>query len=223
MRTIVFDVNETLLDISALDPHFERIFGDAAIRREWFMQVILSAMTLTALQKYTDFGSVGRHALTMVAARRNIALSEKDVQQISQNMRKLPAHREVPAALERLKSAGFRLVALTNSSADMAQSQLSSAGIIDYFEKVLSVDGVRQFKPVREVYEMAATELHLPPQQLIMVAAHEWDTSGAINAGWSAAFVARPGMVAGPLSAETEFSGRDLLEIADQLIAAEKP
>ena len=145
MRTIVFDVNETLLDISALDSHFERIFGDAAIRREWFMQVILSAMTLTALQKYTDFGSVGRHALTMVAARRNIALSEKDVQQISQNMRKLPAHREVPAALERLKSAGFRLVALTNSSADMVQSQLSSAGIIDYFEKVLSVDGSRRF------------------------------------------------------------------------------
>jgi len=36
----VFDVNETLLDLSALDPRFERVFGDASVRREWFMQML---------------------------------------------------------------------------------------------------------------------------------------------------------------------------------------
>ena len=29
-RVCVFDVNETLLDMGALDPHFERVFGDAS-------------------------------------------------------------------------------------------------------------------------------------------------------------------------------------------------
>ena len=33
-RVCVFDVNETLLDLRALDPAFAQVFGDAAVRRE---------------------------------------------------------------------------------------------------------------------------------------------------------------------------------------------
>jgi hypothetical protein len=36
----VFDVNETLLDLAALDPHFERAFGDPGAREAWFQQLI---------------------------------------------------------------------------------------------------------------------------------------------------------------------------------------
>lgn len=32
-RVIVFDVNETLLDLAALDPAFKRVFGDVAARK----------------------------------------------------------------------------------------------------------------------------------------------------------------------------------------------
>jgi 2-haloacid dehalogenase len=39
-RVIVFDSNETLLDLSALDPHFARAFGDASARDVWFKQVL---------------------------------------------------------------------------------------------------------------------------------------------------------------------------------------
>ena len=43
-RVQVFDVNETLLDLAAMDPHFQQIFGDAAVRRSWFTQMIQSAL-----------------------------------------------------------------------------------------------------------------------------------------------------------------------------------
>jgi len=39
-KICVFDVNETLLDLSVLDPEFERVFGNATVRREWFSQFI---------------------------------------------------------------------------------------------------------------------------------------------------------------------------------------
>ncbi|MEZ4763611.1 MAG: hypothetical protein R3C26_10560 [Calditrichia bacterium] len=135
MRTIVFDVDETLLDISALSICITSEylamprFGVSGLCR------LFSAMTLTALQKYTDFGSVGRHALTMVAARRNIALSEKDVQQISQNMRKLPAHQEVPAALERLKSPVPGWSRSPIPARIWCNRNFFICRIIDYFEK----------------------------------------------------------------------------------------
>lgn len=38
---IVFDVNETLLDITSLDPLFDRVFGNRAVLREWFAQLII--------------------------------------------------------------------------------------------------------------------------------------------------------------------------------------
>jgi 2-haloacid dehalogenase len=37
LRHLVFDVNETLLDVAALDPLFERLFGDSRARVEWFL------------------------------------------------------------------------------------------------------------------------------------------------------------------------------------------
>ena len=33
-RIIVFDVNETLLDVNALGPHFQRILGNAGVGQE---------------------------------------------------------------------------------------------------------------------------------------------------------------------------------------------
>ena len=45
--TIVFDVNETLLDITTLEPLFERVFGDPTVLREWFAQLILYSQTMT--------------------------------------------------------------------------------------------------------------------------------------------------------------------------------
>ena len=41
MTTVIaFDVNETLLDMRALDPYFEALFGSAALRAQWFAQML---------------------------------------------------------------------------------------------------------------------------------------------------------------------------------------
>ncbi len=220
-RTIVFDVNETLLDLQVLDPLFEQSLGDAALKNEWFGQVLQSAMMMSAVGKYVDFGTVAHHALKITVKRHNLSLPEKAIQKIIGKMRELPPHTEVPESLQRLSAAGFRLAALTNSSKEMAIAQLSNAGIIHYFKKVMSVESVRCFKPCKAVYDMAADSLATYPDNLILVAAHEWDISGAICAGWSGAFVARPGMVLGPLSEPPEIVGKNLSEVVDKIIKIE--
>ena len=77
-RVLVFDVNETLLDLAALDPHFARVFGDAAVRREWFATMLQSALLLTVTGPYFDFGSHFRAALALTAERRGMTVSEAD-------------------------------------------------------------------------------------------------------------------------------------------------
>ncbi len=140
LRTIVFDVNETLLDLAALDPAFDRIFGRPGVRREWFAQLLQSAFVSTITDSYADFGTIGRAALEMVARRNDIDLAPEDRDAILGTMRQLPPHPEVPAALVRLRDAGLRLAALTNSTEAVATAQLTNAGLAPLLERILSAD-----------------------------------------------------------------------------------
>src|SRR5215213_7111187 len=220
-RVCVFDVNEPLLDLGALDPHFERVFGDAGVRRAWFLQLLQSALVATVTDTYSDFGQVGGAALEMVAEREGVDLSDEDRQKILGGMRELPPHPEVPESLGRLRDAGLRLATLTNSTKPVAQAQMENSGLRDYFEQILSADSVRRLKPTPEPYRMAAESLGVEVGQVRLVAAHAWDVAGALRAGCAAAFVARPGMVLDPLADRPDVVGADLREVAAQILEIE--
>ena len=220
-RVCVFDVNETLLDLGALDPLFERAFGDASARQTWFSQFLTSWLTAMVIGVYSDFGTIGGSALEMIAERQGVSLSDEDKQQILGGMQELPPHPEVEESLGRLRDAGIHLATLTNSTQQVADAQIDNAGLRDYFEQVLSADTVQRLKPAPEPYRMAAESLGTEVNQVRLVAAHAWDVAGAMRAGCAAAFVARPGMVLNPLFERPDVVGPDLREVADQIIEVE--
>ena len=221
-RVQVFDVNETLLDLTAMDPHFERIFGDAGVRVTWFSQMISSALVATITGAYRQFGAHAMAALEMTADQAGVTLSDGDREAVAGQLRELPAHPEVAEALRRLGDAGLRLAALTNSTEEVARAQLEHAGLINSFELVLSADTVHRLKPAPEPYRMAAERLGVPVGQVRLIAAHAWDVAGAARAGCATAFVARPGKVLDPLVERPEIVGADLTEVADSILAAER-
>ena len=216
---IVFDVNETLLDLRAMDPAFERAFGDRSVRQQWFQQLLSSAMVSIITDAYSDFGTLGRAALQMTAERRGVQLSDEDQQRILGTIRELPPHPEVRRALERLRDAGLRLATLTNSTLPVVEAQIQHAGLRDLFDQVLSADTARRLKPHRAAYAMAAEQLGVPIGEVRLVAAHAWDVAGALRAGCAAAFVRRSGMVLDPLAPRPDVIGRDLAEVAEQILA----
>ena len=222
MRVLVFDVIETLLDLKALDPAFASVFGDTVVRQQWFQQMLQSALVSTVTGAYRDFTQIGRAALEMTAQRRGVSLSQADQQRILGTVRQLPAHPDVSEALRRLKDAGFRLAALTNSTAEVAEAQLSQAGLRDFFEQALSADMAKRLKPAREAYLLAAERLGVEPGGVRLIAAHAWDVTGAMRAGCAAAFVARPNMVLDPAGEQPDIVGSDLREVAEGIIARER-
>ena len=220
-RVCVFDVNETLLDLRALDPHFERAFGDAGARQQWFAQFIQNAFVATITDRYQPFGAIGAAALEMIADRRGAKLSPEGRSNILNGMRTLPPHPEVRSALERLREANVRTAALTNSVAEVAIAQLDYARLTDLFENILSADAVRRLKPAPEPYRYAAREMNVDVGRMRLIAAHAWDIAGALRAGCAAAFVARPGMVLDPSVEQPDIVGVDMQEVVDRIIAVE--
>ena len=190
---LVFDVNETLLDITTLEPLFERVFGDPAVLREWFAQLILYSQSMTLSGLYSPFGELAVGTLRMLATIHGKPLKDNDITELKSLMNNMPAHPDAAPALSRLLKAGFRLVTLTNSASAAAPAPLERAGLGEFFEQSFSVEAVGQFKPAPETYRHVALELGVATKDLCLIACHLWDTLGAQAAGCHAALLTRPG------------------------------
>jgi len=219
---LTFDMNGTLLDISALDGFFADHFDTHFSRREWFDELIKLAMVATITGEYQDFAVLAKSALAAIAERHRKTLSAPAETQIMDMVRNLPAFPDVKPALQKLKEAGFRLVVMTNSPLASAQHSIKNAGLDLIFEKVMSVDAVKKYKPSAEVYQHAAKECGVEIGGLMMGAAHAWDTTGALRAGAHAAFVKREGQVLDPSSPKPDMVVSDMEDLAAQLLGEPK-
>src|SRR5581483_6664544 len=95
----VFDVNETLLDLAALDGFFAETAGTAQARREWFDLMIHAALTMTAAGTYRPFGEIGAACLVPIAARHGRTATPDQQRELGVRMRRLPAHPDAAGAI----------------------------------------------------------------------------------------------------------------------------
>ena len=219
---IVFDVNETLLDLQTMQPTFERIFGEKSAMRLWFANLILYSAALTVAGCYVPFTDIGSAVMTMMAKTRGLKIDDADRQELTEKFSTMPPHPDVEPALRKLRDAGFRLFTLTDNLLEVQTRQLERGGIAGLFERRFSADGVKHHKPSRQAYAYVEKELGVEPSRLCLVACHTWDTLGAAAAGWQAALVKRVGNDVLDVGPQPQIVGDDLDDVADQLIARHK-
>jgi 2-haloacid dehalogenase len=215
-------VNETLLDLETMNPIFERIFGEKEAMRMWFANLIMYSAALTVAGQYVPFTDIGSAVMKMLADTKGIRITDGDKKELTDKFSTMPPHAEVPGALRKLKSAGFRLFTLTDNLLEVQTRQLTNGGIVDLFERRFSADGAKHHKPSREAYAYAEKELGTKPSDMCLIACHTWDTLGAVAAGWEAALIKRPGNDVLGVGPQPHIVGNSLDDVADQLIARHK-
>ena len=216
--TLFLDVNETLLDLSALDPLFEDAFGDAAARKQWFQILLQLAMTQTIAGEYHDFTALGEAALKSLGQVRGQKVPAGLAGRVQDGMKQLPPHEDTLDALTKLREGGARLYALTNNKLDVLEAQLENAGLSELMHRALSVDPSRTLKPGAAAYAYGLRQTGAEAGNSWLIAAHGWDIAGAKAAGLQTAFVERPGQAQNPL-ALADVSG-SLDTVADAILAA---
>lgn len=221
MRVIAFDVNETLLDLKALDPAFTELFGSVAPRPQWFSLMLQLSFVGGLTGHYVDFTTAQHAALRMLAQREGVEVTDEQADRLVGGMTTLPPHPDVPEALARIAASPLHTVALTNSPLAVARAQLTNAGLIAHFDRVMSADEVRSLKPAPAPYLSVAEAFGVEPADVRLVAAHSWDVSGALAAGCHAAFVARPGMIMSPLGPRPDIVGDDIAAVVDGILATD--
>ncbi|QHJ12181.1 (S)-2-haloacid dehalogenase [Paraglaciecola mesophila] len=218
-KVIIFDVNETLLDLETMRTSIgEALDGQEELTTLWFSTMLHHSLVTTVTGDYQDFGKIGVAALMMVAKNNNIDITEEQaVTAIKTPLLSLPAHPDVKAGLKALKDQGYKLVSLTNSSNKGVETQFKNAGLTDYFDKRMSIEDIKVYKPDLRAYAWALEQLNIKPEEALMVAAHGWDVAGAKAAGLQTAFVARPGKALYPLAQKPNYVVKDLSELVEAL------
>jgi 2-haloacid dehalogenase len=220
VRNIVFDTNETILDLSTITPVFQRLFGAAGTMRLWFRGLITYSQALTITDVYVPFNDIGSAVLDNLAAARGVKITAADRQELADRFAAMPPYPDVPEGLRRLKAAGFHLYTLTDNTAAVSKRQLERGGIVDLFDHRFSVDDtVKRHKPAPQAYASVTRALGASPSEMCMIACHTWDTIGAQAAGWEAGLIKRINNDVLDTATQPQFVGKDLNVVAEQIIA----
>ncbi|MDT0687719.1 haloacid dehalogenase type II [Autumnicola psychrophila] len=214
---LIFDVNETLLDLNPLKKAVNNALQNDLVFESWFPMLLQYSLVETITHQYHDFTEVGVATFKMLAGKMNLSFSEKEIREILGHIRKLPPHPEVIEALQKLQNQKFRMIALTNGKPTVAEEQLKFANIDTFFESVVSVDVVKKYKPHKETYEHVLQKSGVSAENAMLVAAHGWDIAGAKSSGLKAAFIKRKGKFLYPLAEKPELEAVDMLDLAQKL------
>lgn len=221
-KLLLFDVNETLLDLAPLTKSVTTALGGREdLVGLWFTTMLHYSLVETVGGTYREFGEIGSAAMTMVAENNGMALTAGQAKEAIEPITSLPAHPDVKPALKTLKEAGFRMVTLTNSPQEGVDAQMKNAGLTEYFEKRLSVGSIEIYKPDLRTYKWAAEEIGVAIEDCMLVAAHGWDIAGALQAGMRGAFVTRPRKCLYPPAPKPEIVAADLKQVAEILMGME--
>lgn len=218
IKTVLFDMNETLLDLSVLKENFGKYFEDTYVLNYWFAKLLHSSTVIGGMGEYTDFGKLSEAALESVFLESDKELTDEIKTDILGSFRKLPAYNDVPKALKLLKGHNIKVISVTNSSYKMVEEQLTNSGLIDLFDSYYSVDSVEKYKPFNDIYHYVLNEEKINANETFMVATHDWDLYGAKKAGLHTAYIKRKEDQYNPYYLKPDLSNRNLVDLAQEIV-----
>ena len=231
VKALVFDVFGTVVDWrSSLIADFTGWSAKRGITGDWaglvdaWRQAYKPSMD--AVRKNPALGfkmldTLHRASLEKLVAQFSIkGLTDDDLDYMTKGWHRLKPWPDSVSGLTRLKTR-FIISPLSNGNVGLLARMAKNAGLP--WDLVMSAELFEHYKPDREVYLGAARLLNLPPEQVVMVAAHNNDLAAARSFGLKTAFVARPTEY-GPLQKQDfkadvawDIVAKDFNEIADRL------
>ncbi|WP_413464371.1 haloacid dehalogenase type II [Dietzia sp. PP-33] len=215
---LIFDVNETLSDMSPMTQRFEDVGAPAHLASSWFAGLLRDGFALTVVAASGSFALIAEEALRISLHGQPLNRgTEEAVQHIMSGFAVLPVHSDVPGGIDALTDLGIRLVTLSNGSTTIAESLLDRAALRGHFETLLSVDDAGAWKPASRAYAHALARCHVDPRDAMLVAVHPWDIDGATRAGLGTAWINRSGEPYPGYFRAPDITAQSLIDLADQL------
>ena len=214
----VFDVIETLFPLAPLRPRLTALGLPDALDL-FFTRILRDAFALDASGTFKPFREIAGGALEVLAAQRGLAPDPAAIDAVLDGFKTLDPHPDVRPAFEKLRAGGVTVATLSNGGVETTRGLLERCGLLPLVSRVMGVDEIRRYKPVKDIYLHAARTLGLAPGRIAMVAVHAWDLEGARRAGLVTAWASRLELRYHPAMGPPDLSAPDLVGVADCLLS----
>lgn len=220
--TLAFDVYGTLLDIYGANEKIDKIVGDKSLdfSHTWRDKQLEYSFRRALMNKYEVFSACVSDALDYTCMYYNKSLTKAEKEELLSAYRTLPVFPDVIDALKNLNNDDFQIYAFSNGSIKMVEKLLTTAKIINYFNGIVSVDGINSYKPDPSVYQYFLKETNSNSDNAWLISSNSFDIIGAVSAGMNAAWVKRfENSILDPWGIEPNLTIKSLVDLQDNVVA----
>jgi 2-haloacid dehalogenase len=191
LKALVFDAYGTLFDVHSVQARCDSLWPGqgAALSQAWRAKQLEYTWQRSLMRRYAPFSQVTEEALLFACELLHLEIQESEKRSLLDEYRMLRLFPDVASTLARLPDR--KLAILSNGSPDMLDPLVAQSGL--RFDAVLSVDGLRTYKPDPAVYQSAVKELQIPRKDIGFVSSNGWDAQGAKSFGFTVFWINRTG------------------------------
>ncbi|MRH41770.1 haloacid dehalogenase type II [Aquibacillus halophilus] len=191
INTIIFDSYGTLFDVHSLSNKLENHFSGKGqkISQTWREKQIEYALLRQIMGNYATFFEITKAALTYAIKKHGEQTNPEQMEELVAAYLNLDVYPEVKGVLSQLGNK--QLAIFSNGSHDMLDPLVKNAGITTLFDKIISTNEVKEFKPAPASYHYAMEVLNSQKENTLFVSSNGWDISGAENYGVRTAWINR--------------------------------
>src|SRR5690242_2235783 len=193
VQALVFDAYGTLYDVRSVLAKAEALCPGKGevVTQIWRLKQLEYAWLRSLMQEYEDFWEVTGAALDFALRAAGVEPNDAIREPLMDYYLHLDPYPEAQGALAAL--AGHKLAILSNGSPKMLQELVRNSGLDRWIEPVISVDGVRAYKPHPSCYALVEPALGVPKEEVLFVSSNSFDVAGAKAFGFAVAWIRRGG------------------------------
>lgn len=216
-KLILLDIYGTLLNMDEVEKRVNSLLETKQGYIIWMDLFMQYCFVDNCIEQFNDFSSIAKATMQMAGDILGKEIDLQEVDTILEILKQVPINEGVQQGLSMLNDLGFRIAALTNAPEIIIRNRMERTGLISYFERILSAEHVKKYKPSILVYNWACQEMKVKPEDVLLVTMHGWDIAGANNAGIQTAYMQQSKRLLYPLTPNPDLSCSSLVELASVL------
>jgi 2-haloacid dehalogenase len=215
VKAIAFDAYGTLFDVYSVFALAEKLYPGqgSAISQLWRTKQIEYTWLRTMSGTYKPFWEVTQDGLTFTIKKLGLELTPEKKRALMEQYLKLDAFPENLDALQALKTMGIPMAILSNGNPAMLDAAVKSSKMEGIFDAILSVDSVKRFKTVPDVYRLGVDHFKVSAPDIVFVSSNSWDAVGAAWFGYTTFWVNRANNPPEELGVQVAGEGKTLSDL----------
>jgi 2-haloacid dehalogenase len=221
-KVIAFDAYGTLFDVYSIGQLAEKLFPvDGQVfasmwrdrQIDYTRLVTMSDPNSQGSKHYLSFWELTSRSLRYVCKRLKLELSVEKEQLLMDQYSKLSSFADAADVLKTIKNSGRTTCILSNGNQNMLEKVVSSNGLSDFLDKILTIETVKLFKTAPQAYNILLQEFPCPKKEILFVSSNAWDALAAQWYGFDVFWINRYGHPFEEIGEQPTYEGKQLSDM----------